>query len=391
MKEKFALIDHKLRESGGHQIRMAEIFLCTSGDFVAYGCDECALFNERLVNHFSTDHRKAHQFPSLPEEHVIPWRRLLHYLRCLFVVMKSNAVYFRDLREIQTSGEYIWFAPNTQQFTFPALIIYASLHRTRRIAAYFQNAPGRYQIGCGALIRLLKLRNLVCIAEEQVMKERMTALMRVPVQSLLYPLLPKAFTDGELPAGPEFQRPISIAVLGLPRREKGFHLISHVVEALEERISAGEIKFVIQTGDPNEDHEALDAAIAWLRMRTGVELIEKTLDPREYLDELLKCGAVLTPYLKESYSRRLSWITIEGAALAKPVLVTDGTLAADFLDSFCAGIIFRDQDVPGIVAAIARLSENYDSYLDQAIQAGYALREANSAEKFFFTVCSFFD
>ena len=127
----------------------------------------------------------------------------------------------------------------------------------------------------------------------------------------------------------------------------------------------------------------LDAESASLKESPGVQFLESTLDPEQYLRELQRADVVFTPYTCSGYARRLSWIPIEGMALGKPVLVTDQILAADVLRKYRCGVFFAEGDIRSMASAIRRLLGRYSSFQREALRAAVSFRRDNSPDRFF--------
>jgi glycosyltransferase involved in cell wall biosynthesis len=200
---------------------------------------------------------------------------------------------------------------------------------------------------------------------------------------MLFPLLSPRWFDAPLEPVVRVNEPMRVAVLGMPRREKGFHWLPSVAAELRPELASGRICLVVQTGSEQIRRERLDAASASLTESPGVRFIESTLDPEQYLRELQRADVVFTPYTRSGYARRLSWIPIEGMALGKPVLVTDHILAADVLRKYRCGLFFDEGDIRSMASAIRRLLGSYSSFHREALRAAVSFRRDNSPDGFF--------
>ena len=379
----FALVDHCLSGAGGHPVRMAETFLEARAGNTAWGRKDCALGHPRLNRFFKTDFSsRVHRFPAKPSASAPKWKLVKHLLACLVVMARTNAKYFAEVSRIKCAPSTIWFAPNASLFTLPGLLLHASLDPHRRIVCYFQNPPSRHLRACGLLARLLRLSNVRFVSEEVTMCARTTEALRHKVHAALFPLLPPRWLSTPLTRRQSIG-PLVMTVLGLPRREKGFHFIPDVAERLRGELASGKLILEVQVRSEDIELENLRLELSRLKAAAGVRFVEGALSPEDYLLKLRNCDAVFTPYLESAYSQRLSWISIEGLALGKPVLVTTNTLAADILRRYRTGLFFPDANVDAMATSVGRLLANYEHFQDQSLAAAPAFRDDNSAERFF--------
>jgi len=376
----FALVDHRLGGLGGHHVRMAETFLESDPLNEAWARTTCDLQHPRLHRHFSPP---QYRFPPPLQAGVSRWRRIKHQVTCLALLARTNASYFREIVAIRRSPRSIWFAPNTSLYNLPGLLLFAAVFRGQRVVCYFLSPPSRHLKACGHLARILRLRNVRFVAESEAMSVDTSQALGQPVRAILFPLLPRGWLDAPLEAVARVHEPMRIAVLGMPRREKGFHWLPSVAAELRPELASGKVCLVVQTGPEQIRRERLDAESASLKESPGVQFLESTLDPEQYLRELQRADVVFTPYTCSGYARRLSWIPIEGMALGKPVLVTDQILAADVLRKYRCGVFFAEGDIRSMASAIRRLLGRYSSFQREALRAAVSFRRDNSPDRFF--------
>jgi glycosyltransferase involved in cell wall biosynthesis len=376
----FTLVDHRLGDPGGHHIRMAETFLESGPLHEAWGRATCTLDHPRLHRHFSPP---RYRFPPPLPPDAARWRTMRHRLTCLVLLVRSNARYLREVVRIPRKSGSIWFAANTSVNNLPGLLVFAAIFRRQRVVCYFQSVPHRHFKSCGRLVRLLRIRNVRFVTEDETMSREISRALGQPVRALLFPLLPPRWCHAPLPPVTGARLPIRIAVLGMPRREKGFQWLPPLAAALRPELESGEIRLVVQTGVKYLRREKLEAENASLREAPGVELIEWTRESEHYLLELQRADAVLTPYMRSAYGQRFSWIPIEGMALGKPVLVTDKILAAGLLRQYGCGLFFDEGDTHAMAAAIRMLLERYPDFHREAVRGAALFRADNSPDRFF--------
>lgn len=381
---KFALIDHCLSGAGGHPFRMAEIFLESLVSNEAWGRVGCALNDSRVHPHFTLClWAPGWCFPAAPAPDAASWRKLRHPLVCLLVMLRTNALYRRELSAVPRADETIWFAPNTSLYNLPGLLFFAACHRRQRIVCYLQTTPSRHLRLCGLLLRWAHIKRVRFVSETDAMSAACTAALKVPVVTLLYPLLAPRWINKPLLARPDILTCFRIAVLGLPRREKGFHWLPALADALRHELEHARICFVVQVGAESCESEDLADSVTALRQIPNVELIESALGPEQYLHTLQRADIVFTPYTLSGYAQRLSWISIEGLALGKPVVITANTLAADMLRQLDCGVAVAEGDVLAMAAAIREIIANYREHEHRAHLAAQRFREENSSDRFF--------
>lgn len=384
----FTLVDQYLDGYDGHYARMAEIFLEFGSANEAWGRISCSLKHPRLYRHFKS---RRYRFPPIPDPPATMWRKAKHYLECLAVMICTNYAYLRQLCGIARNPSAVWFVPNIQLYDLPALLLFAAIFRQIRIVGYFLNAPSRHLRACGLLARLLKVKNVRFVAEHETMSMRTSSLLSIPVQTILFPILPPGWPQTTSPTNSRPNRPLRLYVLGPPRREKGFHWLPSVAKQLQSELSNGSLKFVIQTLPDYIKWDRLDFELSELRSTHGFEFIESTLNNEQYLLALEKADAVFTPYVQSAYAQRSSRIPVEALALGKPVLLTEGILAGDIVRQYGCGLFFSEGDVEGMVSRIRELIDNYTYFRTEAMRAAASFRTKNSPERFFHDLKAVFD
>lgn len=107
--------------------------------------------------------------------------------------------------------------------------------------------------------------------------------------------------------------PVRIAFIGESRREKGFHLLPDVIDAVRARHGA-DARFLVQIlGESGADAEVA-AAARRLRAMRDVEVMDGALDQARFQRVLTEAHVLLLPYLAGNYQRRSSSLLVEGIA-----------------------------------------------------------------------------
>jgi glycosyltransferase involved in cell wall biosynthesis len=156
------------------------------------------------------------------------------------------------------------------------------------------------------------------------------------------------------------KRPITIAVLGNQRPEKGYQLMPEVARSLLR--SNAEIRILCHNANP----EAMQETQTQLR-----DLAAQ--DPRLVLDESLAGGdlwqqlldvsdLVILPYASPRFAISYSAVAVEAIANGIPLVVPAGTTMARLVQEFGgAGTTFDRPDVPAIVDAAQRALDRFDA------------------------------
>ena len=135
----------------------------------------------------------------------------------------------------------------------------------------------------------------------------------------------------EKPAGP-----LRLIYVGDARKEKGFHLIPHVLQELwQDYAATGRIACTLQANYniPQGEPEAVIAKGSLLGMsRDVVQLLDKPLSSEQYAALLLSGDINLLLYDRDNYYARSSGILVESLAAGMPVVAPAGSwLVRQFL------------------------------------------------------------
>jgi glycosyltransferase involved in cell wall biosynthesis len=169
-------------------------------------------------------------------------------------------------------------------------------------------------------------------------------------------------------------RPITVAVLGHQRADKGYDLMPDVAhELLRARL---DIRLLVQSV------AAPDAVDAQQRLRdlaaTNKRLVvdEAAAGSERWANLVAMSDLVLCPYRAEAYVARFSAILNEALANGIPVVVPAGTTLATFLrECGGCGTTFERFDVPAIVAAATQALDGFNHFANLAHAAALAWPE----------------
>ena len=155
--------------------------------------------------------------------------------------------------------------------------------------------------------------------------------------------------------------PLCFCYMGDARSEKNYHRLPEAVAALRQGyLDTGKISFKLQS---NFNSPMGDRGYEEVRQTLNaypeamVRLIYGPYDEDSYIQHLLEADVILLPYHSGQYANRSSGILLEAIALAKPVIVTEGSWMATQVDaSHAVTIASVDNLADGIVMAY----ENYE-------------------------------
>ena len=135
------------------------------------------------------------------------------------------------------------------------------------------------------------------------------------------------------------QRPLRVVYSGDARREKGYHLLPHVIQDLwSDYVETGKVEFALQSNYNVEGGEP-EAVISRCQLEhfpSGpVRLFKEPLSSVDYQGLLLSGDIHLLLYDAANYYARSSGILVEALSVGVPVLVPAGTwLARQFLADY---------------------------------------------------------
>jgi glycosyltransferase involved in cell wall biosynthesis len=147
------------------------------------------------------------------------------------------------------------------------------------------------------------------------------SLVAVPVTTVSVPVMAPPIRRGPVAAVPH------LVFAGGARAEKGYDLLPPVIDRLR-----GKMRMTIHSGPINAEADpGVQQAHRRLRHMAGpdVVLLERLLDPPEYMDLLASTDLMLLPYQADEYGPRSSGILAEARAMGVPAIVPRGTWMAD--------------------------------------------------------------
>ena len=175
-------------------------------------------------------------------------------------------------------------------------------------------------------------------------------LLSTPVATIPLPVVAPAVRHGPLAGSPH------LVFAGGARAEKGYHLLPSLAERLH-----GRVRLSIQSGPVGSGTDPLvQKAHRALRQMAGPDLVllERSLDPFEYLNLIGNADLMLLPYSADAYGPRSSGILAEARALGVPAIVPRGTWMAEAAGPLPA-VIFDGPAgfIPTVESALVRLPE----------------------------------
>jgi len=164
------------------------------------------------------------------------------------------------------------------------------------------------------------------------------------------------------------QRPITIALLGHQRPDKGYELVPEIVRTL--LAARQDVRFLIHNAAPG----AMAATQQALRQNAAasgrIEIEERVAGPALLRELLERADLVLCPYLPERYIASHSSVAAEALANAIPLVVpADTALAKQLRDFGEPGTSFERFEPAAIADATLRLLAEYDRYAGRAVEA----------------------
>lgn len=188
-------------------------------------------------------------------------------------------------------------------------------------------------------------------------------LLDFPVGTL--PLPQRAVTSCRDRSG---KRPITIAVLGHQRLEKGYDLVPELARRLLDR--GGDIELLIHNGWPEglvEQQNELRALAAADRRLT---LNEETADLTRWSGLLEQSDLIVCPYNRNRFISSYSAVASEAISNAIPLVVPEGTTMHAVMREFGnPGTVFEANTIESIFDAVVAAIDDFDHLAGLAKQA----------------------
>ncbi|MBV9521557.1 MAG: glycosyltransferase [Alphaproteobacteria bacterium] len=206
-------------------------------------------------------------------------------------------------------------------------------------------------------------RRLRLMTFDRASSEVYAMLLGRPVGTL--PLPHHAVTSRRSRVG---QRPVTIAVLGHQRPDKGYALVPEIARILLR--SRTDLRLLIHNGAP----EAMPAVQQAVRELAGGEpriaVDERVAGPQSWAELLERSDLILCPYQPQRFVASYSAVVAEALANAIPSVVPEATSLAKLVAEFGGpGVTFAGFDAAAIAAAALRALDGFDRYAQLALAA----------------------
>jgi len=373
---KFILVDHSLRDTGGHHYPYATSVLqaaaaagwtpvlATHRSFAARAALPAdwpvhALFHDVSYSALTLDTQSARGVrPTLWRRLFAPWSRMLRAQRRARHARRFAQGCARLFAELRCADGDVVFVPTASELDLqglaqflgagpplPALRWHAQLHfgiHARRDWRRHGDARAATAMteSLRASLRVLAPLGLRLWCTTEPLAAQYQALGVADFRALPYPVHPSFTRQREFRAAP---RPARIACLGHARREKNQRLLPALLEALWlEHFATGAAQLVVQNARPAQ-RAALEATVRRLRAATGARGMEHAtaspldlsagrLDQQQYA--ALVCGSDvgLLLYDARRYHDRCSGVLLEMRVAGVPVIVPARSWLADQIE-----------------------------------------------------------
>lgn len=164
------------------------------------------------------------------------------------------------------------------------------------------------------------------------------------------------------------RRPITVAVIGHQRREKGFHLMPMVARLL--LAHEADIRLLVHNGAPKEMPKVQQELRTVAEVDDRMILNEETVDEQKWDALLAASDLMLCPYDQVRYSTSSSGVVAEALANAIPLIVPARTSLEMLLQRFGhPGVTFKDWTPQSIADATRAAIANFDEIAGRAVAA----------------------
>ena len=187
-------------------------------------------------------------------------------------------------------------------------------------------------------------------ADTGQLAELYRSLVGVPIATVPLPVMAPPIRRGPVALLPH------LVFAGGARAEKGYDLLPSLVDAL-----SGKMRLTIHSGPIGAGTDpGVQQAHRRLTRMSGPDLVlvERLLDPPEYMDLLAGTDLMLLPYQAGAYGPRSSGILAEARAMGVPAIVPRGTWMADAAGASPCVLFDGPADfVAAVERTLARLAE----------------------------------
>jgi glycosyltransferase involved in cell wall biosynthesis len=179
-------------------------------------------------------------------------------------------------------------------------------------------------------------------------------LMACPVAALPVPrgreIPPRTWRSGD---------PITVAVLGHQRGEKGYRFVPEIFALLARRFPGERMRFLAHNAQP-DFMPAEQAAMRNLAASDSrIVLDERVADAAVWAELLGRADLILCPYEPRRFTSAYSALASEAIANGLPLIVPAGTTLARIASEFGGGATFATWDARAITDATALAVENF--------------------------------
>ncbi len=167
------------------------------------------------------------------------------------------------------------------------------------------------------------------------------------------------------------KRPITVAVMGHQRADKGYHFMPEIIHTLITRHH--DIHVLAHNAAPDQMPDVQQSIRQLAAMSSRVIVDERPANDKLWHYLFAGTDIVLCPYQPSRYLTAYSAIVAEALANGLPVVVPGGTSLSRFLaDHGGAGIAFNDYTAQSISDATSTAILSYDALADRAFAAAEA-------------------
>ncbi len=326
--------------------------------------------------------------------HPKAWRRYLGIARHNWLVFRTMNRFLRQHGRVDCL-----FAPTVviHHIWGWRLLLLVQRKRIGRMVLLFRNNAGAYAPGSGtpifkrsAMVLKWALRSFAGgLARGQAAFATDSSRLAREYE-LLCGIAPEVFPSPRVApfletgqAGKPESEPLVFSCLGPARFEKGIDILQQAIAEFLLDSPARPVRFVIQWNQPilNADGTSYHPDPKLLA-DPRVCFLNKPLDSAGYDRAVADTDCMLLPYRRESYFARISGVAVEAATAGIPMIYTEDTWTADFVEASGAGVAVADGDVSALVEAMRAVAGNYAQVQGAARARSKAAQQAHSSDAF---------
>jgi len=177
------------------------------------------------------------------------------------------------------------------------------------------------------------------------------------------------------------RRPITVAVLGHQRPEKGYQFMPEVFSRLLD--ARADVRVLAHNGAPEEMRETQQALRALAATEPRITIDERQAGERTWAGLLDATDLILCPYDPGKFAVSYSAVAAEAVANGIPLVVPKGSSMARLMSEFGgAGTMFDRAESPAILEATNRALDRFDLVAALADAGASKWRQINGPSKF---------